>query len=95
MCKTLLLLYTNSRLLPVFQCSTRKTREPGKTYHVSDIVGGTDLQVMQVEPSQVSSICYAIRVISFTRLPCFSCATLKNWWVPDYQNRALLTESTE
>ena len=21
----------------------RKTREPGKTYHVSDVVGGTDL----------------------------------------------------
>ena len=41
----------------------RKTREPGKTYHMSDVAGGTDLQVTQVEPSQVSSTRYVTRVI--------------------------------
>ena len=29
------------RLLPAFQRCTRKVRESGKTYHVSDVVGGT------------------------------------------------------
>ena len=28
---------------PAFQCCMRKTREPGKTYHTSDLVGVTDL----------------------------------------------------
>ena len=33
----------NFRLLPAFQHCTRKTREPGRTYYVSDVAGGTDL----------------------------------------------------
>ena len=36
---------------------------------MSNVVGGTDLQVMQVEPSQVGFTRYVTRVISFARLP--------------------------
>ena len=31
------------RLLPALQHCTRKTREPGKTNHVRDVAGGTNL----------------------------------------------------
>ena len=31
------------RLLSTFQCFMRQTREPGRTYHASDIAGGTNL----------------------------------------------------
>ena len=51
------------------------------------------MQVMQedprVEPSQVSSTRYVSRVISFTRLPRFSRATLKSWEEPGYEANIL------
>ena len=52
---------------PRFSTYTRKTREPGKTYHASDVASGTDL----LEPNQVDSICYVTCMISFTRFPRF------------------------
>ena len=57
-------------------------RETGKTYHMSDVAGGTDLQVMQVEPSQVSSTRNVTRVISFTRL--LRATFLGGAWVRGY-----------
>ena len=45
-----------------------RLREPGKTYHTSDIAGGTNL----FNSSEVGSTRYVPHVISFTRLACFS-----------------------
>ena len=74
------------RLLPAFQHCRRKTRArtAGKSYHTSDVVGGTDLQVV---PRQVGSTCYVIHMISFTRLPCLSRAMLKICEEPGYELR--------
>ena len=58
-----------------------KTREPGKTYHVSDVAGGTDLNWIK----QVGSTRHVTRVIRFTWLPCFSRVTLKSWEEPGYE----------
>ena len=82
-CSGLLASYAGSSQL--FNVAQEKTRERGKTYHMSDVAGGIDLQVMQVEPSQVSSTRYVTRMITFTRLPCFSRATLKSWEEPGYE----------
>lgn len=65
------------RLLPPnFQLCTRRMREPGKTYHESDVVGGTNL--CQMNQNQVSSTHYVTHVVSLTRLPRFSCTILKS-----------------
>ena len=56
-----------------------------KTYHASDVVGGTDL----MEPSQVCSTHYITCVISFTRLPHSSHATLKSWEGSGYEANKL------
>ena len=37
------------RLLLAFQRCTGKMREPGKTYHVSDVAGGTDLTLFHLD----------------------------------------------
>ena len=77
-----------TRLLPAFRCCMRKKRKPSKTYHTNNIAGGTDI-FDQVEPSHVSSTCYVIHVISFTRLPCLSHATLKSREEPGYEAKAV------
>ena len=72
-----------------FQHCVRKTGEPGITYQVSDIVGGTDLIVCMLilNQLQVSSTHYVTHVISFTRLPHFyiQCLKLGGAWVQGYR----------
>ena len=52
-----------SSLVPSsFQRCMRKTRKPGKTYHVSDVTDGTDL----FNSSQVGPTHYVTQMVSFT-----------------------------
>ena len=68
------------RLLPAFPCCMRKMMELGKTYHVSDVAGRTDLTLGWFHPLRHSRD-------KFYQAPSFFFlhATLISFGVPGYE----------
>ena len=44
-----------SRLLPVFQCCTKKNGKPGKTHHVNDVANKLNLALASLQARAISS----------------------------------------
>lgn len=67
----------------------RKSRKPGKTYQVSDIVGGTNLfNSSRTKSSPFHPLRDRRDILCFTRIPRFSCAMLKSREDPGHGYKA-------